>query len=374
MNFIGGVVVSGAIKAAEAVLGYASEAAAGHLGYKTLTNIKDNCADAGASVAGDIGRSMGNVFGKVLAGNALPAVAEEKKAVANAVRTVGTIALDASSKKNQSGWMDTAWKAAKCGAIIGGGILAAANAVPLATVAIGGAVVNYAPEIIKAIRKDIEQGDQPHFVDNVIIPGMKQFLFAAAGTAVGNYVRFDTVETAFNNRIVQFSDAGKAIGSYLPNRVAPYAEKLGQVVGKIDAGRYAMSDEMIDNATSAGNFAQNVVQTGLEVGDSMIAQNKPNAGWKDTARRVFWLGTGVLGAGALVALAPEVAALTGGVAAISVASEGIRWVKAKMLPKPAVPIINAGNDEKTKAMQKIVHSLIPQAELAAPEIATATAA
>lgn len=361
MNIAAGVVVSAVEKAAETVIGYAADAAAGHIGYKALTKIVDECADNGAELAGDLGRTAGKVVGKVLAGNTLPVIQEEKNAIASSVRTLGTLAVDAAAKKtNKTSWMDTAWKAAKIGATGLGIVAVAAGLAPAAPVALATAAVAAAPDLIKAISKDIEPNDKPNLLDHVVIPGIKQVLFTAAGAAVGNFVRADTVINAHDNRIEQFADAGKAFGSYLPNKIAPYAEKLGRVVGQVDAGRYAMSDDMINNANSAGDLAQNAVQTGLQVGDAIIADSKPSDSWKDVARRTFWLGAGALGVGALVVMAPEVAAVTGGVAAIGVASEGVRWFKAKLLSPKKAEAVATENTPSENPMKNVREFLKPQ--------------
>ncbi len=355
MGIIAGALASAFEKVAETVVNYAADAAAGHIGYKALTNIIDECADSGAELAGDIGRTAGKVVGKVLAGTTLPIIQEETNALSNSVRTISAVALDTAKKETKSNWVNTAWKVTKFAASGLGIAIVAAGMFPAAPVALATAAIAAVPDVINAIRQEVKPEEKPHLVDDVMIPTVKQLLFTAAGAAVGNYVRAETVLTAFNDRIEQFTETGKAIGSYLPDVVAPFVEKAAAFAGKIDAGRYAMSDNVIKGANSAADLAQNAVQAGLQVGDAVIADAKPSKNWKDVARRVFWLGTGALGIGALVAMAPQVAAVTGGVAAIGVAGDGIKWAKAKLMKNENKAIENS--------MRVVLENLKPVAKI-----------
>ena len=172
---------------------------------------------------------MFKVAGKVVAGATLPAIQEEKQAVAGAIRSVGFMALDATKKDadktNKSSWVSTALSVAKLSTIIAVGI-ATVVCPPLlvgpAIIATATAAFASVPDVINACRKEIDPEDKKSFMDAVGVPIVKRLAFAGVAGMVGNIVSFSTIETAYNGRIEQFTDAGKVIGSYLPERVSPY--------------------------------------------------------------------------------------------------------------------------------------------------------
>lgn len=378
MGLVTGMVVSAMEKVATTVIGYAAEAAAGHMGYKALTNIVDECADKGAQLAGKAGREVFKVAGKVVAGASLPAIQEEKQAVAGALRSVGVMALDASTKKDaekskKSNWVSTALNVAKFGTIIAGGIAAVACP-PLvagpAIIATATAAAASVPDVINAFREEIDPENKPSLVDDVLVPSVKKLAFAGVAGMVGNVVSFNTIETAYNGRIDQFADAGKVIGSYLPERVSPYVETIARAAGTVDAGRYAMSDTMVESAKNAGNFAKNAVQTGLEVGDNIIASSKKTDSWKDTAKRVGWLALGALVIPAAVALAPEAAAVAGAGVLFSQLGDGVLWARSKFIK----PVAVQAEKKVDHSLSDVAEALKPKANLLEPAIINAPAA
>lgn len=361
MNIVIGAFTTVATKAAGSVIDYVADAGAGHIAYKTMNNTIDVFANKGAEYAGDMGRTVGKVVGKVAAGASLPVIHEEKKAVAGAIRTVGKVALDGSKKENKSSVLDTSMKILKNTAVVGGAVAVASGFVAATPIALGVAAVGALTDSFKAVATEVTPSEKVHFVDDVLINGVKQMAFTAAGTAAGHIARIGAIQNAYDNRVEEFMKVGNTISSssWVPKFVTPFINKVAKIAGTVDAGRVAFSEDMIESANEAGNLVENVVTTGLQVGDAVISDAKPTDTWKDTARRTFWLGTGALGVGTLVALAPEVAAVTGGLAALGVMGKGVRWAVLKLKKPEAETVAKKTENE----MSSVLDKLKPEAKL-----------
>lgn len=363
---------------AEAAVSYGAQAIAGHAARNYLHNVKDGIAqagaNAGAAVAGNageyLGRAAGVIAGKAAAGSQIPLAKEGMNAIAGATATVGTMALDryvgsqaASDPKKEDGktpqrtWSATAGNVA-AGTAVAAGCLAAAYAAPVAITAIAVAALASVPSVIKACTEEAKPADQKEgLVDGVVVPVAKEVVTQAAQSMVGNIVRFEVVEAAYRSRVNQFGAIGNAVGSYIPF-LGRYCEQAGRIAGHVDAGRYAMSEPVLAIANTAGDVSSNVVGAAIQVVDKAIPEKKESGktSWWNTARKAGWVAAGVLGGAALVSVAPEVAAVTGAVAAIHAVPRVISYCRS------AAPAPGEAKPEQPKELEVAKAALKPEAE------------
>lgn len=318
--------------AAKAVVSYGSEAVAGAAAYNYLHNIQEGCARKGAEYAGSFGRSVCSFAGRVAAGASIQNARDGQQAIAGAAFRAGTAAIDTFQKQpteaQKSGWGETTWSVAK-GFAVAAGSVAVGSALPIAFSALAIAAVSNAPQIIGAFTKEVTNSAQASLVDDVVIPVAKAVAIQAATMAVGNLIRMDVIDTAYKARVEEFTAVGRKVASYVPKCFGSYCEQAGKMAGHVDAGRYAMSDQVAAVANTSAQIGENVVYGGLNVVDAVVPSKPADAlttGW-DIARKTAIVGTGVLAAAALTFAAPEIAAVTVGVASFKAAANMITYLR-----------------------------------------------
>lgn len=344
---------------AKAGVDYASEAFAGHVGIKVLTNMVSEAAATGASVAGRLGEMAGNFFGRAIAGHSLPEVSSKVKWIGETLRSAGNAAIDALTAKDEekpapadaeagaeakapeanSKYLDAAVQVGKIAATIAGGVALASGIVPMAGVGLMYAAADAVPKIIKAALE--VPSDKVDLVDDVIVDVAKKFAVEGISQVIGNVVRFDTVKNAYDARVAEGVKTGNWVGSYLPKCMQGVAEKVGRFAGTVDAGRFAMSDEVIKKANTAADTAEQFVKGGLGLADAVVTKgfNTEAPTLYDKARKVAVIAAGVAGGAALCALAPQAAPIIAGTALLSVSDKIVSWAKGKIcgaLPQEVV--------------------------------------
>lgn len=354
---------------------YVSEAAAGAAAYGYLGNIQKGCAEEGAKIAGPIGRKIGGFAGRVIAGASIQDAKEGQKAIAGAAYRAGTMAIDTlqntPSTEAKSGWSETGWNVAKGVAVAAGG-LAVGAALPVAVSAVAVAAMTQGPAIYKAFTKDVKNSPQPSLVDDVVLPVAKAVTIQAATMAVGNLIRMDVIDAAHAARIEECKAVGKTLGSYLPETISSYCEKAGEIVGNCDAGRYAMSDQVVQMANTSAEIGENVVYGALNIVDAAVPSkpaDAPSTNW-DIARKTAIIGTGVIAAAALTVAAPEVAAVTLVVAGLHTAANFISYMRTPAKaeqPKTTIEKVEVVVKEKAAFDKSALTAMLKPLVTATPE-------
>lgn len=385
-TYLAGLVTQTTIACAKTVVSYGAKAIGGHVSVQALNNIKTGIEESGKELAGPVGKTVGNFIGRAVAGHALEAVQQEGSMVASAINTLGQQAVDAIATAHQdpkintiqekewnkdlaldqteidlqsndikddtekqkktetSSYVETIGKTLKLVGTVGGGIAVLSGAavpVSLAFVA-----VNSAPKIFDAAVNKIDtQAEKVNLINDVVVPVMTQTAIQSAGVLVEGVVRYDTIQSAYQSTIQHGERLGKALGFFMPKKVQDAFGQVGRLVGYIDAGRYAMSEEVVQQAVSKGSLAKNVTEAGLQTIDialklknsgNSVSNNKEENSYWDTAKNVGVISMGIIGGAVLITVAPEAAALAGGAAVLNVADKAVKWIRLKMIPESEI--------------------------------------
>lgn len=330
-------------QALRGTVSYASAAISGHAGMKIVNATVSNFADRGKAY-GPIGEFAGNIFGKVVAGQGITATQAQAKWLNKGLSSVGLAIVNAAAPEPETTNGETqnsegtslasrAFQVGQVAAVVAGGAAIAGGLVPAATVGIVSAAATALPKIAQsAMSAPKPQEQQADFVENIVVRAAKTVVTESAATLVGNYVRCDQVLKAYDYHWKEWKLIGENVfGGYTPEWMKTATGRVGELAGAIDAGRYAMSDEVLKKACDTAETAEQVVKAGLGVVNVITAktlQQSSSSTW-DTARKTLWVAGAVLSAAALVVVAPEVAPFVAGTATLSATSDVITWAKSQ---------------------------------------------
>lgn len=346
------------IDVAKSGIDYASKAVTGHIAIAVLDNTVESAASQGKNVAGSIGESAGRILGKAIAGQVLPCVVNEADSLRSAVTSLGIAAVEHAAvvkeaqeqpPSNSKNLIPLAFKVA---GVIAAGSAIAAFGVPAAAVGLVAATAQALPKIVQAATANpLPANKKIDFVEDVVVGASKAMAIEAAGLFVGNVVRYEQVKGAYNLRAAQGEQVGKAIGHYLPQTVQNYLAKAGQWLGAFDAGRYALSPEVLASANAAGDTAEKMVKGSLKFTDAFVANKISEQGAGISASKVAWIAAGIAGACTLVAIAPEAAPVIAATAMLGVADKVIMWAKGSGV-QSALPILPQENSPENQGLKK----------------------
>lgn len=349
---------------------YAGSAIAGAVGYGLMNNTVTNFTEVGSRIAGPIGGAAGNVLGRGAAGlsvntavgyarnisGAVDALADAGFALhqqsATPLAVISNTAGSALAEKKvealetpqpqvtlvqqpQTTWKQVAWQAAKVAATVGVGVGAVAMGVGvLAPLAVSAA--NAIPDVASALAEKAADPANVSLVGDVVAPFTTQMAIAGISTLAGGVATYNYIESAHDGRIAMGAKVGGVIDGWMPNGVKGTFTSAGRIAGTIDAGRHAMSDPVVARAIQAGANTQTVVESGLNIANTIVQQQVSNteaeaSGWGETARKAAWVVGGAVAAGGFALIAPEAAAVAGGAALLSVAAPFARYAKAKVM-------------------------------------------
>lgn len=345
LPIIGKAAVTIGIQVAKKGIDYASKAYGGYAGISVLNNIVENSKNQGEQVAGKVGGAFGKFLGKAVAGHAVPIISQQVKVIGETIQQAGVQALDIALQKEEtkepadkkpSKALSTALEVGKIAATVVGTAAIASGIAPVAGIGVAYAAVDALPKIIKAALADTKE-EEVQDLGDILSSAAKKVCIEAAGVAIGNVVRYDQIQGAYNTRVAQGALAGKKIGSYLPGFMKGTAEKVGAFFGTVDAGRHAMSTEVIQQANDAAATAEQVVKGGLKMTDAFVSAQveKQENNTLGTLKKVAWISAGVAGGVALTVIAPEIAPVITATSLLSVSDKIVSWAKNKYFGKEA---------------------------------------
>ncbi|CRX37921.1 hypothetical protein [Estrella lausannensis] len=260
---IGKAAVTIGIQVAKKGIDYASKAYGGYAGVSVLNNIVENSQNQGEQIAGKVGRTFGKFLGKAVAGHAVPVISQQVKVIGETIQQAGVQVLDIAlqneetkepTEKKPSKTLSTALEVGKIAATVVGTAAIASGIAPFAGIGIAYAAVDALPKIIKAALSETKE-EKVHDLGDILSSAAKKVCIETAGVVIGNVVRYDQVKGAYNARVAEGALAGKKIGNYLPGFMKGTAEKVGAFFGTVDAGRHAMSMDVIQKANDAAATA-----------------------------------------------------------------------------------------------------------------------
>lgn len=329
------------IEGAKYVASYLADAVGGHIGFGVLAKSVKESKETGYELAGAIGAWVGeNLVGPFIAGGSLEFAKDLSDNASNAIKVIANNAISlvahiaAESKESSSetdpdnkdfNYTDAAVKTAQAAAVIlGCGALLASPAGVISPLLF--ALGNALPEIQKAMNEETIEGNN-NLVNDVLTPIAVNVACAGLGVIAGNLARFKVVNDAFNNRVRDFKEIGSVIDSYLPEFMQ-LGNKLGEFIGTFDAGRVAMSPEVLAQAEAVGEKVGNIVEVaGKGINELAQAYCPETSSMLATAGKVALVAAAAIGAAGLLVAAPEAAAVAIGTAVISSASNFIRWLR-----------------------------------------------
>lgn len=348
------------IQVAKKGVEYASKAYSGHTGIAVLNGIVNGSKKSGENVAGKIGGMVGSILGKAAAGHAVPVISSQVKAIGETLQNAGYEIIDIATQKDEgkdkteekpSKTLSTALQVTKIAATVVGTAAVAAGIAPVCGIGVTYAIADALPKIINAAMKETDEEKQQDLGD-ILSSAAKKVCIESAGVLIGNVVRFDQIKGAYNARVAQGELAGKTVGSYLPGFMRGAAEKAGKLFGTVDAGRYAMSPEVLQKANDASEAAEQIVKGGLKLTDAVVSSKckKQESTALGTMKKVAWISAGVAGGIALAAIAPEVAPVIAATSLLSVSDQIVSWAKGKFYAKEKA--IEAPVEEQKAADEK----------------------
>lgn len=393
MGWFAPLAAAAGYKAGTVAVGYAAGVAGGHVGYAAMQNTVGRFSSIGGCIAGAPGRFFGGIIGSSAAGIGVNNAVKQARTVSTAVNEIGSLGIDLLRQQNQiksnivvlekqdnsptapqpvevnavseaseksdtavigndlevvieadangdalvvsapleevqgTNWKNVAFTVGKAALVIGVGATAVASGagvfLPLAT-----AAASAIPDVASALTEKAVNYDSLNFIDNVAVPVATQIAIGAAGALAGGYVTNKIIENAYNSRVALGEKIGTAVGSYMPDFTKGFFTSTGRVIGTIDAGRVAMAPATVEKAISAGAATRQAVETSLQIA-AVIAENQEDSGawWKTAAV----IGGGLAAGAIFTAIAPEAAAVAGGVALLSVAGSFTQYVKGRVL-------------------------------------------
>jgi len=342
MDAVGSIAVAAGTaaltQAAKYAVSYAADAVSGHVGVTVLNQIVHDAAAIGAK-AGIIGRKIGKLVGKAAAGHSLPTVASKVKAMAATITAAGHQAIDLFAKseekedKRNANLLTAAMNVGKVGLALGGGVALASGIVPLAGAGLAFAAADAIPRVFKAAFETPTSTKVVSLVDDIMVPIAKNLAYEGLGAFVGNVTRYNQIKNTFDYRVSQGEKAGELVGQYLPNCMKDAAKKIGGAVMKIDAGRFAMTEQSIQRANDVADACESLVKGGVSLADAAIqstGKGEASTSYFDTAKKVAVISAGVAGGVAMAALAPSLAPVVAGTALLGVADKIVYYVKGKL--------------------------------------------
>jgi hypothetical protein len=364
---------------ARQTMNYGSNVAGGAIGVKVLKGTIDGFEKTGSSYFGTAGAIAGRILGKAVAGQALPEIKAQADNISNIGKKIGTFAIDyASGASNAPGAANQSKEPQKAatqmvsadgsveevanvvkvvqqpskllslGKNIGkvampllGAAVVATGVIPVAGIGLVGASAAAFPKIAESIMSAPKLENGQDSVEDILVGGAKAFIKESAGIIAGNYVKADQILKAYNLRVDQGRSMGQTIGNWFPTPIGNCFVKAGEYLGTLDANRYAMSDEVVQNAMKAGEAAESITKTSIGIATAVVSQklSQPSGStWWDTARKAAWIGGGILTAATVVAVAPEVAPFIASTSLISVADKVVDWAKGRLLSPQESPV------------------------------------
>jgi|GEM_PF-6207145 len=321
------IAIGAAFSAAKYLLGTIAESIGGHIGYRGLSKAVEDSKELLGELVG------GKIVGPFIAGGLIHTAGKVAESSAAAIKTIcnnlidvvnhnvnpSKTIIDLKSKAaddaadatdgdvleiaDKFNYSDAAKTSLQAISTLFATALMLASPASLAAplfLAAGNAI----PEIMKALNE--AESEAPDLVNGLLKPLFVNVASAGLGLVAGNIVRYNTVTDVYK----------KSSDSYYG-------------FGIIDAGRAAMSPEILARAENAGANVQQMVElTGKTIGLIANSYDSESTGWLATAAKVAAVVAVGFGTAALVAAAPEAAAVAAGTAFINGAASIIKWIKS----------------------------------------------